>query len=103
MTVPGGQYGLDEAQLSQIINATNTALTNMKSLNTQVQAQALALGDANQSESGRLLVSKFETWSTDFNNIQNQLGSLNTNVQGLLKVGRSAQEQANEVVNGSQF
>ncbi|MFI0469578.1 hypothetical protein ACH347_36375 [Saccharopolyspora sp. 5N102] len=103
MTAPGGQYGLNEAQLGQIISATNKALTDMKTVNNQVQAQALALGDANQSESGRLLVGKFETWSTDFSNIQNQLDSLNTSVQGLLKVGRSAQEQANEVVNGTQF
>ncbi|MEU5844930.1 hypothetical protein [Saccharopolyspora shandongensis] len=103
MTVPGGQYGLDESQLSQIINATNKSLTDMKSVNTQVQAQAMALGDANQSESGRLLVSKFDTWSADFNKIQAQLESLNGSVRDLLKVGRSAQEQANEVVNGTQM
>ncbi|MEU6265520.1 hypothetical protein [Saccharopolyspora shandongensis] len=101
MTVPGGQYGLDEAQLSQIINATIKSLTDMKTVNTQVQAQAMALGDANQSESGRLLVGKFDTWAADFNKIQNQLESLNGSVRDLLKVGRSAQEQANEVVNGT--
>lgn len=101
MTTPGEQFGINDAQMQQIIEATNESLSQMRMLNNQVQGQAGALATANQSDSGKVLVNKFQTWSGDFAQIENQLKELNQRVLDLRNAALSFAQDATSTVSGS--
>ncbi len=78
MTSP---YGLDQAQMQAVINATDDAISQMTTLNGTVQARADDIYSHAQSDAGRILQQRLTTWNTDFAAIVNALIDLNTNVQ----------------------
>ncbi|MBQ0924514.1 MULTISPECIES: hypothetical protein [Saccharopolyspora] len=101
MTAPGAQYGLNDSQLQQIIEATNQSLSQMRQLNNQVQAQASSLGQANVSDSGRMLVDKFGVWAGDFSRIENELNQLNQRVMDVRNASLQAAQQAADSASGA--
>lgn len=78
MTSP---YGLDQGQMQNLINQTNEAISQMTSLNANVQARAGDVYAHAQSEAGRIVEHRLMTWNTDFAAIVNALIELNGNVQ----------------------
>ncbi len=82
MTSP---YGLDQAQMQSIINQTNDALSQMTTLNGTVQARADDIYSHAQSDAGRILQQRLNTWNTDFRAIINALSELNDGVQQWLQ------------------
>ncbi|CAM04707.1 hypothetical protein A8924_5858 [Saccharopolyspora erythraea NRRL 2338] len=82
MTAPG-TYGLKVAQMDEIIRRTEEKLQEMKVLNTMVTSDAGAIMTANQSDSGKLLMDKFNVWTNDFNQIRSKLVELNDKVKAL--------------------
>jgi len=100
-TNPGGSYGLNDGQLQQIIVQTDKSLGDVRTVNNQVQYQASALGVANNSDSGRILMQKFGTWSQDFAQVQTQLADLNQRVKDLRTAALSAASTATDPASGS--
>jgi hypothetical protein len=76
-------YGMDDAKLVSIINATNNAVSQMQSLNTAVQHQAQDYILANDSDSGRVMQQALFRWNGEFNQIVADLNGLNDKVSGL--------------------
>ena len=88
MTHPtAAAYGLNEAQLQQIIQATNDSLTAMHRLTSGVSSQGQMIAQANQSQSGQILSQKVANWTADFNKVGTDLDSLNKNVLALRDTG----------------
>ncbi|WP_010693501.1 hypothetical protein [Saccharopolyspora spinosa] len=87
-------YGLKEAQLAKIIQATDDALAKMRQLNNNVSAQASALMSANQSNSGKILNDRFSVWAQDFGQIAANLSLLNAKVKALRQVMLHASEDS---------
>jgi hypothetical protein len=87
--------------MQQIINATDKSLGDIRTLNNQVQYQSSALGVANNSDSGRILMQKFGTWSQDFHQVEGQLADLNMRVKDLRAAGLAASTGATTPASGS--
>ena len=100
-TNPGASYGLNDGQMQQIINSTDKSLGDVRTVNNQVQCQASALGTANNSDSGRILVQKFSVWTQDFAQVESQLADLNQRVKDLRLAAIAAGSGATDPVSGS--
>jgi len=87
-------YGMDEAQLSTIINQTNSALEALNSLNNTVMTQTGDLGQANQSASGIKLTGKLSQWTADFNQVRNALVDLNNKAVNLRQIDINTAQNA---------
>jgi hypothetical protein len=87
-------YHFDDADLQQIINKTQDAISEMNTVNSTVQAHTDSLVDANRSDSGQILSSHLATWTADFHTCVNNLTDLNQKAQALLQVNRSTDTTA---------
>ncbi|MGW5648624.1 hypothetical protein ACWEV3_25135 [Saccharopolyspora sp. NPDC003752] len=96
MADAGGMYGLDAGEMTKIITATDDAHSRMTQLNSRVEQTAMQVQMANQSDSGRLQVQKFQTWRQDFNTISTRLQELNQKVKDLLRTGQSTSDSATD-------
>ncbi len=76
-------YGMDDAKLASIINATSNAVSQMQSLNASVQHQAQDYILANDSDSGRIMQEALYRWNGEFNQIVADLNTLNDKVSSL--------------------
>jgi hypothetical protein len=89
-----GVYAFSDPDLSDIINKTQSAIDEMNTLNNLVQSHTEDLGTANQSDSGDILKTHLNTWTTDFHTCVNNLTDLNQKAQNLRQVNISAQDGA---------
>ena len=94
-------YGYDDATLQGVINATDTALQNMGSVNQNVMGIQGLMPVVNKSTSGVKLATALADWTTDFNLVKNQLDALNNKAKGLLTVNRGADTDADSTANGA--
>jgi hypothetical protein len=73
-------YGMNDAQLLSIINATRDAIDRMNTVNNGVQGQAGSYTQTNNSDSGRTMQQRLITWNEEFTRIVGDLDNLNTKV-----------------------
>lgn len=73
-------YGMDDAQLLSIINATRDAIDRMNTVNGGVQSQAGSYTQTNNSDSGRTMQNRLTTWNGEFTKLVGDLDNLNTKV-----------------------
>lgn len=97
MTSP---YGLEQAQMQNLINQTNSAIAQMMSLNASVQMRAGDIYAHAQSEAGKILEQRLSTWNTDFTAIVNALSELNSSVQQWMNTSVSTGGQASGAAGG---
>jgi hypothetical protein len=91
MTTP---YGLESGQMQTIINATQSAIDQMLSLNTNVQSVSGDICAHNQSDAGRIVQGRLETWNSDFYPIINAISELNGKVAAWMNTSIQAGDQA---------
>jgi hypothetical protein len=84
-------YRFVDADLQTIITQTQSAITEMNTVNNTVQAHTDSLVDANRSDSGTILSGHLTTWTTDFHTCVNNLTDLNGKAQALLRVNQNTQ------------
>ena len=96
-------YGLDEAQLQQIIQATQQSLTAMRQLTSRVSGNGQLIAQANRSESGRILSQKVANWTADFNKVVTDLDVLNNKVLALRGTGISTSNEATSTAGNNDF
>ncbi|MEV0406060.1 hypothetical protein [Actinoallomurus sp. NPDC050550] len=89
-----GSYHFSDPDLLAIINKTSDAINEMNQLNNTVMSHTELLGDANRSDSGRVLTQHITTWTSDFHKVVGNLEGLNTRAQGLLQVNRTTDTTA---------
>jgi hypothetical protein len=94
-------YGMDDKQLASIIDATNGAVAQMKSLNTGVQRQAEEYIRANNSESGRIMQEALYEWTDEFNQIVGDLDQLNAKVADVRRRNIGTSAQASSTAQGA--
>ncbi|GAA4613310.1 hypothetical protein [Saccharopolyspora hordei] len=87
------QYGYDDGMLVQVISATDTALGQMRNLNSAVQGIGGQLPTVNNSTSGMKLAQLLGEWSTDYNRIVGELENLNAKAQALLQTNRNVETE----------
>ncbi len=95
------QYGMDDAQLKQIIDATNYALGRMRGVNQTVTGEAGYYISVNNSDSGRIMQDNLNQWSEKFGKITNDLDQLNYKVEQLRKNNASTSGGAVHIATGS--
>jgi hypothetical protein len=79
-------YTFSNEDLNKIITKTQNAIDEMNTVNNLVTHHTDLLTDANRSDSGTILSSHLATWTTDFNNVVNNLNDLNGKANALLQV-----------------
>lgn len=89
MTAPNGNYGYEDGMLLAVISATDEALSQMNTVNSNVIGISSQLPMVNNSDSGIKLGGLLGDWSTDYNKILNQLTELNGRVKHLLNINRT--------------
>jgi hypothetical protein len=89
-------YFYSAPDLRSIIDKTNDAISEMGVVNSMVQSHTDALGDANRSDSGRILSQHLATWNQDFHTCVNNLTELNHKAQGLLQINLSTDSNSTE-------
>jgi hypothetical protein len=82
-------YYYDSPHLQLIINQTNVAIDELDRLNGMVQSNSDALGDANKSDSGRIMTQHLAEWTTDFGVCRSNLKDLNDKAQHLLSINQN--------------
>jgi hypothetical protein len=87
------KYGYEDSMLVQVISATDTALGQMRTLNSQVVGLSGQMPVVNNSTSGMKLSGLLGDWSTDYNKIVTELETLNGKAQGLLTVNRNTETE----------
>ncbi|MGI8306475.1 hypothetical protein [Saccharopolyspora hattusasensis] len=80
---PGGSFGLQDPQLAGIIQATDDALSKIRTLRYTVVETSGAVYRSNQSRSGKILEARFNDWASEFGQIEGNLSTLNEKVKGL--------------------
>lgn len=97
------QYGMDDAQLKNIIDATTDALGRMSGVNKTVSGEAGAYISANNSDSGRIMQSSLNDWSDRFGKITGDLDQLNYKVAKLRQNNSGTSGGAVDLANGSRL
>ena len=77
------QYGMEDAQLKQIIDATNDALGRMNGVNQTVISETGYYISVNNSDSGKIMQDSLNQWSEKFGKITGDLDNLNFKVAAL--------------------
>jgi hypothetical protein len=90
-------YGLSPDQVTAVVNGTEQAISDMQSLNNQVQSTGGDLGAANVSDSGVKTQNAISEWNDFYSKIINDINGLNQDVQSVNSVGQSAAANANGV------
>jgi hypothetical protein len=87
------KYGYEDSMLVQVISATDTALGQMRGVNSTVVGLSGQLPVVNNSTSGVKLAGLLGDWSTDYNKILAELEALNGKAQALLTVNRNVESE----------
>lgn len=87
-------YGLDSAQMQGVVNQTQSAIDQMNTLNSRVQSTAGDIAAHNQSDAGRIVQNRLDTWNSDFTPIVSALSELNTKVESWLRANVQASSDA---------
>lgn len=91
MTAP---YGLDDAQMTSVIQATQQAIDEMHSVNQSVTGTSGDIGAANQSTSGGKTQTALIDWTSVYTQIINDITVLNSDVTAWQAASRAASSDA---------
>jgi hypothetical protein len=89
-------YGMTEAQLRRIINATEEAFGQITGVQHRVEGQAQYYIAVNHSQSGRIMQEALGEWTSECNQIGGALHQLNERVTGVLNENIATNERAAE-------
>jgi hypothetical protein len=95
------QYGMDDAQLKSIIDATNDALGRMNGVNQTVTGEAGYYISVNNSDSGKIMQDSLNQWSEKFGKITGDLDNLNHKVTALRANNTNTGTGAKDLATGS--
>jgi hypothetical protein len=103
MTSPGGPglYGMTDAHLVSIINATRDHADQMHKLRANVEAQANVYIRANNSESGQIMTQRLNEWTQNFHRTVGHLEQLNEKVHNVRRNNLAANTDASGLAGGS--
>lgn len=98
MTSP---FGLDLSQMQAVVNQTNEAIAQMTRLNGVVESRAGDIMAHAQSDAGRILMGRLNTWNNDFGAIVSALVDLNGQVQQWMQTSANTGGSAAGAAGGS--
>jgi hypothetical protein len=88
------QVGLDGAQLTSIIQATEEHKAAMDRLNAQVQSLAPVINQNMNSDAGQIMNNRLIEWTDDYNRVASALEALNERVHGVRNTLLTANDRA---------